>query len=97
MTTLAYSSCLLIKASFDHREQTSTPNTLSTIFTEYVAFATVIFCRPSSYYTPAPILGDKIYSRKPIDSTIMNATAVPNPRVFLHGAEISFFVCIFST
>ncbi|KAF8811907.1 pseudouridine synthase [Phlegmacium glaucopus] len=38
-----------------------------------------------------PILGDTVFSRKPIGSTILDATVVPNNRIFLHSSEISFF------
>ena len=56
-----------------------------------------IFSIPHSYYISVPILGDTLYSRKPIDSTIADATVVPNNRIFLHSSEISFFVRTSST
>ncbi|KAF9476901.1 pseudouridine synthase [Pholiota conissans] len=37
-----------------------------------------------------PILGDSLYSRKPINSSITSLTTIPDGRLFLHSAEISF-------
>ncbi|PPQ94280.1 hypothetical protein CVT25_004937 [Psilocybe cyanescens] len=38
-----------------------------------------------------PILGDFIYSLKPLNPTVTDATEIPKGRLFLHASEVSFY------
>ncbi|KJA22658.1 hypothetical protein HYPSUDRAFT_66875 [Hypholoma sublateritium FD-334 SS-4] len=38
-----------------------------------------------------PILGDTHYSRKSVNASVASLTSIPNDRLFLHSADISFF------
>lgn len=42
----------------------------------------------------APILGDTLYSSKPISEAIAQISPVPEGRIFLHASEISILVSL---
>jgi len=48
--------------------------------------------RPHTIFIIAPILGDSAYSTRELNISLVEATMVPNNRIFLHASEVSFFV-----